>query len=111
MKVVPVHPGVAPPQKLGEAGQSLWDRIQHDYVIADEAGRELLSQAALAADMARTLEQAIERDGPTIATNSGVRSNPAVRDLLQQRSFIVRTLQRLGVTDEAIQAVGRRRGR
>jgi len=100
-------PPLAPPQALGPAGQSLWDRIQYEWRIDDAAGIELLAQACCAADRAQSLAAVIEQDGPVIRSNTGVRAHPCLRDELAARSFVVRTLQRLGLTEEAIKSVGR----
>jgi hypothetical protein len=42
-----------------------------------------------------------------IHTKSGVRVHPAAREELAARAFVVRTLEKLGVTTEAIKAPGR----
>jgi hypothetical protein len=44
-----------PPRKLGDAGLSLWNRVQSEYGITDVGGVELLMQACLAADRAEAL--------------------------------------------------------
>jgi hypothetical protein len=40
----------APPRKLGKAGDDLWQRINMDFVLADETEREMLTQICEAAD-------------------------------------------------------------
>jgi len=95
-----------PTRKLGSAGQSLWDRVQAEYQIRDVGGVELLMQCCLAADRAEALAAVIEADGERIMTKSGPKDHPCLKHELAARSFIVRTLQRLGITDEVIKPVG-----
>jgi hypothetical protein len=42
-----------------------------------------------------------------VTTKVGPKAHPALRDELNGRAFICRTLQRLGVTDQPIKAMGR----
>jgi hypothetical protein len=103
----PTFTPIAPPRKLGEAGQALWDAVQNEFRIEDCGGIELLMQACLAADRAEALAARIDRDGETIHTTIGLKAHPCLKDELAARSFICRTLQRLGITDEAIRPIGR----
>jgi hypothetical protein len=105
--VDPAATGISPPRKLGHHGLDLWNGITGQYRIDDRGGVELLIQACLASDRVEALKAAIDRDGETIHTRAGPRSHPALRDELQLRSFIVRTLERLGVNVEVIKPVGR----
>lgn len=105
--VNPGATGVEPPRKLGEPGRALWDSVQSEYKIDDVGGRELLMQACLAADRAQSLADTIDRDGETISTKLGLKAHPCLKDELAARSFIVRTLQRLGITQEVLKPVGR----
>jgi hypothetical protein len=95
-----------PPRKFGPAGESLWFRVQNEYQIGDVGGVELLTQACLAADRAEALAAVIEEDGERIVTKTGPKDHPCLKHELAARSFVVRTLQRLGVTDEPIKTVG-----
>jgi hypothetical protein len=95
-----------PPRKLGPAGENLWNRVQNDYRIEDVGGQELLMQACLAQDRADELAAIIDADGARVMTKNGPRAHPCLRDELAARAFIVRTLQRLGITDEVIKPVG-----
>jgi hypothetical protein len=99
--------GVQPPRKLGKHGMMLWAGIQGEYVIDDRGGIELLAQACAAADRAEALAACVARDGETIKTRTGIRIHPAVREELANRSFVCRTLERLGVNVEAIKKPGR----
>jgi hypothetical protein len=98
---------IPPPRKLGDPGLSLWTQIQSEFRIDDVAGIELLMQACLAADRAEALAAAIDEDGERVHTKQGLKAHPCLKDELAARSFIVRTLQRLGLVDEVIRPVGR----
>ena len=95
-----------PPRKLGPAGESLWNRVQSEYAIADVGGVELLMQCCLAADRAEELAAIIDADGARIQTKGGPRDHPCLKHEIACRAFICRTLQRLGITDEVIKPVG-----
>src|SRR5262249_22287454 len=94
--------GIQPPFTLGKHGRSLWDRIQTEYDVSDSAGIELLAQAAAASDLAAKLQEEIEADGAVVRTRGAVRSHPAIRDLIAARSFVTRTLTRLGLNYEPL---------
>jgi hypothetical protein len=78
------------------------------YRIDDCGGIELLAQACQALDRAEALAETIARDGDVIHSRTGVpRTHPAVRDELQLRAFIVKTLEKLGLNVETIKPIGR----
>jgi Phage terminase, small subunit len=89
--------GLNPPRTLGKPGRSLWDRVQLEYSISDIGGIEMLAQACAALDRAEALSAEIERDGAVIKVHGSIREHPALKAELACRSFIVRTLQRLGL--------------
>jgi|GEM_PF-1743884 len=99
--------GLKPPRKFGPAGESLWIRVQNDYLIQDVGGLELLAQCCAAADRAEALAAIIEADGERIVTKSGPKAHPCIREETSVRAFICRTLQRLGITDEPVKPTGR----
>jgi hypothetical protein len=99
--------GLQPPRKLGQHGTSLWREIHAEYSVTDRGGAELLAQACAAIDRAEALAACVAHAGPVIRSKSGVRVHPAVREELAARAFVVRTLEKLGVTREAVQAPGR----
>jgi hypothetical protein len=101
---VPVPP---PPRELGASGLALWNSIQGEYRISDAGGIELLLQACQAADRLAGLAARIAEDGEVIVTRGGPKAHPAIREELALRAFIVRTLVRLGVTDQPLKLVGR----
>jgi hypothetical protein len=99
---------ISPPRPLGQHGRALWDRIQREYRIADVGGIELLTQACQEEDTAEALAAAIAADGHVVRTRTGVpKAHPAVKDELAARAFVVRTLEKLGVTTEPIKSPGR----
>ena len=88
---------LAPPSTLGEAGAKLWRSIHNDYVIEDAGGQQMLLRICEAADSLAAADAEIERDGPTIRTAAGLREHPLLKHQLATRSFIVRSLHRLGL--------------
>jgi hypothetical protein len=75
--------------------------------IGDAGGLELLAQICAAADTVAALSVEIERDGPVIRTARGTKPNPCLRDLLNHRAFITRTMTKLGINIEPTKAMGR----
>jgi hypothetical protein len=100
--IEPGSTGLQPPRPLGPEGRGLWDRVQREYDVSDPAGIEFLTLAAESLDRARSLSEAIQRDGEVIRTPSGIRTHPAVREELANRAFVTRTLQRLGLNFEPL---------
>ena len=102
-----VGPMLDPPRELGGAGRSLWDRITSAYAIDDEGGREMLAQCCAAADRAESLRTQIDQDGEVILTKMGKKDNPLLKHEIAARSFVVRTLSRLGLNVEPVRGPGR----
>ena len=96
-----------PPRVLGPTGRDLRDRVQAEYLVSDVGGVELLQQCCEAADLVQELSECVAREGKTLATRTGLRAHPALRDLLSARAFVVTTLRRLGITDEKVGRIGR----
>jgi len=69
--------------------------------------RKMLTQACQSLDRAEELAVAIKRDGAVIKSKGIIKDHPALKHELAARSFVVRTLQRLGLDVEAIKPVGR----
>jgi hypothetical protein len=101
---------LSPPRKLAEHGLALWNSIMTEYFIQDRGGVELLMQACEAADRVAALTAKIDADGEVIQGRNGPRAHPALKDELAGRSFICRTLERLGLNLEAVRSVGRPSG-
>ena len=99
-----------PPRKLGPSGTALWRSVTAAYGIEDAGGIEMLAQACQALDRAEALRAAIDRDGEIVRTKAGPKDHPGLKHELANRSFVVRTLQRLGLDVEAIRPVGRPTG-
>lgn len=99
--------GLQPPRKLGKAGMSLWQAVQREYRIADVGGIELLAQGCGAVDRLEAIRELIDDEGEIIHSRTGFRANPLLREELGLRSFICRTLERLGITQEKIKTPGR----
>ena len=100
-----------PPANLGPAGVNLWRSIMAEYDISDAGGQAPLEQAAAAYDRAERLRVEIERDGEIVRGRAGMREHPGLRGELASRSFVCRTLQRLGINLEAVRmASGRPSG-
>jgi hypothetical protein len=97
---------IDPTRKLGKAGLELWSAIMEAYVIDDPAGIELLMLACGAADRVAELNAAISKEGVTVRTKTGPKAHPALRDELQNRAFISKQLERLGLNLEAIRPTG-----
>jgi hypothetical protein len=101
------NPGPTPPRPLGNHGSALWDWVQRDYQILDVGGIEMLAQACAALDDVENYAGHIAKDGPTIRVNGVLKDHPLLKHLMAARSFVVRTLQRLGLDVEAVKPVGR----
>ena len=108
-----VEPGRVP-AGLGQAGEKLWARIMAQYDLRDEGGRELLFQAATAADRCERLRRIINNDGELVEGKDGApaREHPLLRHEVAMKSFLTRTLTRLNLDMEpARPSPGRSPGR
>lgn len=97
----------APPSSLGKPGAALWRSIMSEYDIQDSGGREMLLQACAAADGIVDCAEIIARDGRVIRTKHGPKEHPLLKNELSLRSFVVRTLARLGLDVEPVKSIGR----
>jgi hypothetical protein len=87
-----------PPPELGEHGTALWNRLHHDFEITDASGLEMLVQICCTADRVAEYSAAIERDGAVLRVKGGgLRDHPLIRHVQTGRSFIVRSLHKLGL--------------
>ncbi len=97
-----------PPRKLGEHGLKLWNQVMSEYRIDDVGGIELLANTCSVLDRAEALAARVAEDGAVIYPDNGPpRVHPAAKEELACRSFLTRTLQRLGLNVESIKPVGR----
>ena len=93
-----------PPATLGEAGATLWRAIMAEYKIEDSGGLAMLEQACRAADRAKECSDIIAADGSMISTKHGPKDHPLLRHELAARSFVVRTIARLGLDVEPVRS-------
>jgi hypothetical protein len=96
-----------PTRKLGDHGLTFWNKVMSEYQIGDSGGLEILQQICGAIDAVESQSEQIERDGETILVKGVLRSHPLLRELLANRAFVCRGLQRLGLNVEAIKPIGR----
>jgi hypothetical protein len=86
-----------PPRKLGERGRKLWDDVMEEADVGDTGGMTSLMHVCLAEDRLALVERQIAEDGEVVMTRAGPKEHPLLKIELQLRSFIVRSLQRLGL--------------
>src|SRR5262245_25566162 len=100
-----------PPRPLGKHGMALWRSIMDEYDISDTGGTELLCLACQALDRAESCREQIDEMGELVVANGvAARAHPLMRDEIANRSFVVKTLERLGLAAEPAKAVGRPAG-
>jgi hypothetical protein len=99
----------APPE-LGDPGRALWQSVMQQYDILDAGGWETLRQACLACDRAEACRKIIDEQGELLTIRGQVRSHPLLRDEIQNRAFVIKAIQRLGLDLEPIKAIGRQPG-
>jgi hypothetical protein len=96
-----------PPPELSEHGRALWTSVMQQYDIVDAGGLETLRQACCACDRAEACRRIIAEQGELLTIRGQIRSHPLLRDELQNRAFVVKAIQRLGLDLEPIKSVGR----
>jgi hypothetical protein len=96
-----------PPHDLGPIGLDFWQKVVREYCFDDVGSLALLELACRALDRAETLRQRIDKDGELIPSPNGMKAHPLLREELGNRTFIARTLQRLGLDREPVLPVGR----
>jgi hypothetical protein len=95
----PTSSAIDPPRSLQKHGLNLWHAVMNAYRIDDVGGRELLALACAQLDRVEALSELISADGEVYRDGENPpRAHPALRDELNGRAFIARTLERLGVT-------------
>src|SRR6476619_1890904 len=97
LSVVPALTGAKPASTLGKHGTSLWRAVMAEYEIGDAGGIEMRTPACQQLDRAESLRDQIDRDGDIIRSKAGLREHPGLKHELAARSFVVRTLARLGL--------------
>jgi hypothetical protein len=114
LTVIPAPSVEQPPRspiKLGQVGQSLWDDIVSSYEFSDRASYETLAQACSAADRAEKCREQIDADGEVVWMRGVARDHPLLKHEIAARSFVVRTLAKLGLDLEPVRGMGRPPGR
>jgi hypothetical protein len=97
----------APPPNLGKPGADFWRKVVREYHFDDTGSLMLLELACQALDRAESLRQRIDQDGEMIPSPNGLRAHPLLKEELNNRTFLARTLARLGLDREPIQMLGR----
>jgi len=81
--------------------RALWDDLQREFVIDDEAGRLLLLSACESLHQLRAAEKVIEKDGMTQTGRDGtVRRHPAVSIGRDARNGMLQALRLLRLEPE-----------
>jgi hypothetical protein len=93
-----------PVRKLGRHGLDLWRSIMSEYAIVDSGGVEMLMQACEGADRLQEITESIARDGVMLRTKTGLKENPLLKAEIALRSFVCRTLARLGLDVEPLRS-------
>ena len=90
-------------------GATLWARIAEEYDISDSGGQTLLAMVCEAMDRVQSLRQQIDAEGEFVTDAKGNRrDNPLLRHELAGRSFIAKTLAKMGLNLETpVRGVGR----
>ena len=78
-----------------------------EYCITDPGGLELLAQACAALDRAEALGEQVIANGAVVHSRSGAKPHPALAAELAARSFVCRTIERLGLNLETVRPIGR----
>ena len=99
---------VPTPSDLGEHGRHLWEAVQREYRLIDVGGIALLVQACRALDRAESCRTRINAEGETIKTKHGLREHPLLKHELANRSFVARSISRLGLDVEPLRTMAGR---
>jgi len=99
-----------PTRNLSKHGRALWDRVMSEYDIHESGRVEMLMQACEAQDRIAKVRQEIDEDGEVIRARGQVKEHPALKIELSLRSFVLRTLARLGLNFEPIRSTAGRPG-
>jgi hypothetical protein len=102
--VFPAKSPDSPPDSLREAGRRVWADVVSAYDFTDPTGRILLEQLCAATDRLSEVSASIDAVGAVIRVRGQPRPNPCLREELALRSYIGRTLNKLGIAYEPLQA-------
>jgi hypothetical protein len=96
---------------MSRHGEHLWRTIMSEYQIEDAGGIEMLLSACQQLDRAESCREINDKDGELIRNKKiGAKEHPLLRHELAARSFVVRSLQRLGLDVQPIKPMGRPAG-
>jgi len=98
---------LSPPASLEGSGRTLWQAVMSEYDIRDSGGQQMLLQICEAADRVAQFSVIIKRDGPVVRTKMGPKDHPLLKHEQAARSFIIRSLTRLGLDVEPLKQLGR----
>jgi hypothetical protein len=107
----PAFTGPQPPAHLDAIGRQLWESVVSAYTFDDPGSFEILYQACCARSRAAKCAERIDQDGEMIASRTGIRAHPLLREECASRALACRLLLRLGLDLEPIGPVGRPSGR
>ena len=103
LKRIDITKGVKPPRPLGKDGAALWAEITAEYRFdGDSAGIAMLALACEALDVVQACRRQIDKYGELLVTKVGgkvavQRENPLLKIELQNRFYVTRTLEKLGL--------------
>jgi hypothetical protein len=82
-----------------------------NYEFSDPGSIEILFQACAAADRAEACRRIIDADGEVLNSRVGPKAHPLLRDELNNRAFVCRSLGKLGLDLEPVRSsIGRPSG-
>jgi hypothetical protein len=100
-----------PPTNLDATGRALWDEVTSVFAWDDPGNYRVLEQCCFALQRAERCRAVIDDQGEMLMVRGQVRSHPLLRDELQNRAFVVRSLAKLGLDLEPLRSPGRPPGR
>jgi hypothetical protein len=100
---VPDDPGRTPPVPLRPPGLALWRAVTASYAFDDAGSFHVLAMACQCLDRAERCREMIDHHGELLFDRNGVgKSNPLLRDEVQNRALSARLLGKLGLDLEPI---------
>jgi hypothetical protein len=101
----PIPDPAASPSDLGPHGARLWQQVMDEYDVSDIGGRQMLHEACAMLDRVEKIREAIDRDGELVPIGrGGSKEHPLLRSEVAARSFVVRTIARLGLNFEPLRS-------
>lgn len=104
---------VKAPKHLSKSGQALWERLQNEYEIGDEAGFLLLTTAMEAGDRMREATAIIKKEGLQLPDRFGqMKAHPLTTVERDSRAAMLAALKALNLDLEPLnEKPGRPAGR